>query len=251
MEKRHGPLTLAAFFLVVLTAAGVPAARGAGGRCPPDPVKALYGMEAAYGKVDDYTANFLKRERVNGELLPQESIFLRFKKPFMVYMKWLKGPHEGREALYVRGKNDGKVIGHEGGFFSFVTLRMDPNGRTAMRGNRHPITDVGIGRLIGIVMENVRHAGRAGELRAAYAGEQAVFGKDACRIVVNLPPDKDKGYYCKKFDIWVDEGLGLPIKITIYGWRGEVLESYIYKDFKLNPGLKAAEFDRGYKDYGF
>jgi hypothetical protein len=252
MKNLSKPVTLGALFIIVLmlTFRMTPVSAEESAQ-PVDPSKALDGMEAAYAKVNDYTANFLKRERVKGELLPEENILLKFKKPFMVYMKWQEGPHEGREALYVQGMYDNKVVGHEGGFISFITLKMDSKGGTAMKGNRHPITDVGIGRLIGIIMENLRRGEKEGEAKLTFAGGESVFDREAYHIIGDLPPEEEKGYYCKRIEVWVDKGLGLPVKLIIYGWKDEVLERYGYKDLKLNPGLPDSEFDKKNKDYDF
>jgi outer membrane lipoprotein-sorting protein len=120
-----------------------------------------------------------------------------------------------------------------------------------MRGNRHPITDAGIGRLVAIVMDNYLRAAKTGEATVAYRGEEAVYGRTTYHVGVALPPQKEKGYYAKDMDIWVDKELGLPIKIMIYGWQGELVESYGYRDLRLNPGLKDSEFDPDFKSYGF
>lgn len=250
MGKKTFALPFVLVGLLVAATPGVPVPDGGKGPAV-NPMKVLEGMEAAYAGVGDYTATFLKRELVRGTLLPEENIQLKFKKPFKVYMKWLKGPHEGREALYVEGKYDNKVVGHDGGLIGFITLNMAPTGKTAMRGNRHPITDVGIGRLIGIVMENVRRAGREGALKLIYQGEEEVYGYKAYRISVAFPPEKGRGYYCRRLELWVDRGLGLPVKILIYGWKDEVMESYGYRDIKVNPGLPDSGFDKDNKEYGF
>lgn len=215
----------------------------------PAPVAMLKGMDAAYARVKDYTAVFIKQELVKGELLPAETIRFKFKKPFMVYMGWMEGPHEGREALYVHGRNDNKVVGHEGGLIGFITLHMDPEGSIAMRGNRHPITDVGIGRLIDIVLENAGRAESEGVLDIVSAGQETVFGRDAAHLTVKLP--KGRGYYAGRIELWVDRGNGLPVKIMIYGWDGALWESYGYKDLVINPGIPGEEFDEGFKGYDF
>ena len=65
-------------------------------------------MASAYDGIQDYTALFLKRERVDGSLLPLETIDLRFQAPFKVYMAW-RIPHAGRVIVYVEGENDSKI----------------------------------------------------------------------------------------------------------------------------------------------
>jgi len=215
-----------------------------------DALSSLNRMQRAYGGVKDYTANFLKQERVNGELLPQENVYLKYKKPASIYMKWLKGPDEGREALYVAGANGNNLVGHEGGFTGFVTLNLDPNGSLAMKGNRHPITDVGIGRLIDIVMGEVQKSRKAGEGSITLSSDK-VFGKPAQKVVVAAPPVNTRGYYARKSEIWIDPVSGLPLQIKVYGWNMELLESYGYRDLKINPGLSDREFERDFPGYNF
>ncbi len=213
-----------------------------------DPAEILNGMSGAYSKVDDYTAVFYKQERVKGTVLPEEKIQLKFKKPFKIYLHWLPGPHEGRESLYVRGENGGKVIGHEGGIIGFITLHMEPTGNIAMKGNRHPITDAGIGRLIEILDKDLKRGRERGELKLKFLGEDEVYGRRAWHIVKETPAE---GYYAPKMEIWVDKELNLPIKIKIFGPGDEFLESYGYSDLKVNTGLKDEEFTEGYKGYHF
>ena len=239
-------------FLLLYAALFIGSVRPCEAGAKPDILKILDDIEASYGKLSSYTATFLKQERVDGELLPEETIRFKFKKPFKVYMGWLKGtPHGGREALYVAGRYDNKIVGHEGGILGIVTLHMDPKGGTAMKGNRHPITDSGIGRLIEIVTQNGRRAIKNGEGKFDIAGEETVFGRQAYVIKAELPEEKEKGYYARSIKIWVDREAGLPIRILIYGWEGELLESYGYKDLKVNPGIPDDEFDENYKGYGF
>jgi len=249
MKKLSVVAVIITALALMLTLVGPSSAQTSG--VAPDPEKLVEGMHAAYDKVQDYTATFLKQERVKGELLPMETVALKFRKPFMVYMKWLKGPHDGREALYVQGKYDNKVTGHEGGFISFVTLHMEPTGSTAMKGNRHPITDVGIGRLIEIIDTNFTRAQKTHELKLTYIGVEPVNGSNAYHLKGELPADESKGYYGKTIQLWVDKGLGLPVKIMVFGWKDELLEMYTYKDLRLNPGLTEKDFDPTNSQYDF
>jgi outer membrane lipoprotein-sorting protein len=213
-----------------------------------DPAEVLSAMSAAWSKVEDYTAVFYKQERVDGKVLPEEKIQLKFKKPFKIYLHWLSGPHEGRESLYVRGENGDKVIGHDGGILGFITLKMDPAGSIAMKGNRHPITDAGIGRLIEILDKDIKRGRERGELKLKLLGENEVYGREAWHILKETPAE---GYYAPKMEVWVDRELNLPIKIKIFGPGDIFLESYGYSDLKVNAGLKDEEFTKGYKDYRF
>ena len=65
--------------------------------------------EASLLKIDNYTAVFHKQERVKGDLRDEEIVFFKFKKPFKIYMKWIKDPGKGREVLYADGWNQNRM----------------------------------------------------------------------------------------------------------------------------------------------
>ncbi len=98
-----------------------------------DTLQLFKAMARHSQRFSDYTALFQKQEVVKVKLIPQENILLKFRKPFSLYMRWLEGPHEGREVLYVREKYNGKLIGHEGGFFGFLKLSLDPTVRRSKK----------------------------------------------------------------------------------------------------------------------
>ena len=72
----------------------------------------LEQMELSYAKVKDYQAVFHKQERLEGKLLPEETIQLKFRKPLNIYMNWIGERLKGQEALYVRGQYENKLIAH-------------------------------------------------------------------------------------------------------------------------------------------
>jgi hypothetical protein len=98
-------------------------------------------------KIKDYTCIFVKRERVSGELLPEERLQMKVRhQPFSVYMRFLEPVSlAGQEAIFVEGENDGKLVGHATGISGQVvgTVALDPTGYLAMRNNRYPITNAG------------------------------------------------------------------------------------------------------------
>src|SRR5260221_10550891 len=65
----------------------------------------------------DYTATFIKQERVDGaDLQELQTIQLKIRhKPFGVYMKWLEGGDVGRELLFAEGQYDDKLQVRLGG----------------------------------------------------------------------------------------------------------------------------------------
>ena len=96
-------LPIASLLLVVLSiGTGLADAADA----PIDLEQIFRQSEQVLAGVDNYTAVLHKQERVKGELLAAETVALKFKKPFRVYMKWVAEPHKGRETLFVLGANE-------------------------------------------------------------------------------------------------------------------------------------------------
>ncbi len=217
-----------------------------------DPEKLLAGMEAAYAMVSDYTARFERQERVGGELRPREEILLKFQRPRRIYLKWLSGPSRGREAILAERDRGDKVAIHEPGVLSgFFTLLLDPDHPRVMRESRHPITDVGIGRLIELIGDNARRALARGELLLLDRGAGEEEGRGVRRVEAVLPKDPKKGYYCYRLLLSVDAERGLPVRVLIYDWDDRLVGDYSYRELRLNPGLSAEEFDPGNPAYGF
>ena len=80
MTKSHNFLAFSVIAgLLVVLALPVAAAE--------DTLQLLKAMAQRSEGIRDYTAVFHKQEVVKGKLLPQENIFLKFRKPFSVYMR--------------------------------------------------------------------------------------------------------------------------------------------------------------------
>ncbi len=209
-------------------------------------------MEASYAPVRDYTAIFLKRERVQGVLGDQEVMQLKYQKPFRVYLRWPTGPKEGREVLYVAGANRDRLLVYDpSGIQRFFTLLMSPGDARAMRASRHPITEIGIGKLIELIAQNARRAWARGELRLIDHGAGEESGRPVRRYEGILPDDPGRGYFCARLGLAIDRELGLPVRAQIYEWDGNLVGDYAYTDLRVNPGLAPQEFDPANPAYQF
>lgn len=209
-------------------------------------------MEASYAGVREYTATFRKQERLNGELRATEVIHMKFRKPLSIYMRWLSGPGAGREALFVDGSHDGKLLVWEPrGLHRFFTLLLGPRGSWAMRESLFPISDAGLGRLIERLGRDARRASARGEIRLIHHGEAEEFGRPARRVEGILPRDRGAGYTAYRLVVSIDRELTLPVRVVMFDWDDRVLAEYAYSDLRLNPGLQAHEFDPSNPVYGF
>ena len=207
--------------------------------------------EAAYARVESYTAVVHKQQRVAGKLLPEETIFLKFRKPFSMYMKWISAPYEGSELVYVVGWNENQVRAHRGGFWKFVVRNLHPRDPELMADNLRPVTDFGIGELIKTVAVNVRSAIEAGYISVAHLGEESVYGRKTRILDVDLPSGTVGGYGGYRMVINQDIESKVLIRIRVYDRRDQLVENYGYENLNLNAGLADADFDPDNRAYRF
>jgi outer membrane lipoprotein-sorting protein len=230
--------------------AGVASVAGAKGDSAPF-TQVLEAMRHAYDRVDHYSATFLLQERVERELGPEQRLLLKFKKPLKVYLHWLAGKHEGRQALYPAGVDDNELWVRLPLLLGAVTVSLDPQSPRARKGSRHAITDVGIGKLLDLIGENASRGMQRGEVTIEDRGQHITFDRPSQRYVLHFPDDPAKGYYCMIAIVDVDRAHQLPVYAEIFDWHGQLIERYGYLDVRLNQGLTDADFDPKNPAYGF
>lgn len=209
-------------------------------------------MEANYATVQSYTARFIREERVGDVLRPREEALLKFQRPGRLYLRWISGPPRGREILFVEGRDDDRILVHEPeGLARVFTIVMAPGSPRVLRESRHPITDVGLGRLIELIAGNARRALNRGELTVVDRGTSNESERRERRLELVLPRDPGKGYYCYRALVTVDDASGLPVETTIFDWDDRLVASYAYRDLRLNVVLTALDFDARNPEYGF
>lgn len=230
---------------------------------------ARQALEHSRANYVDYTATLVKRERVDGVVGPPEYMFLKVRNrkvengklvtPLSVYLTFLSpATTKGREVIYVENRNDGYLTAHEGGikgrFMPTVTLH--PTGVLAMRGQRYPMTEIGLENLMVKLLER-------GQTARQYADVKAEFRKNArvkdrtCTVLQVTQPNKrpDLDFYLAQ--VFIDDQLRVPIRYVAYDWpkaeneTPEVIEEYTYLDLKVNVGLSDADFDPENPAYNF
>lgn len=216
----------------------------------------------------DYTAVVIKRERTKTGLGDYEYMAAKIrnrkmdgdqvKVPLSVYLKFLKPKSiEGREVLWVEGKNNNKLRAHEGGIVPIPALWLDPDGALAMRGNRYPIYDIGIENLVLKLLEKGRLVRKLGpENCEVWMTEGAKVNERVCTVMNVKHPEQRPPYEFFLAQIFIDDELQVPIRYIAYMWptspedkTGPVLEEYTYLKLKLNVGLKDEDFDVNNPNY--
>jgi outer membrane lipoprotein-sorting protein len=206
-----------------------------------DPAVIMQRMVNAYDGIRDYTALFLKRERIKGVMQPLEKIELRFQEPFKVYMAWQE-PDNGRVIAYIEGKNDNKITVNPGGMLQFMRMSLAPTNPLAMRNEHHSVLEVGLGNTINLLKQQYERGTQRNEIDLHFRGHGEVDGRPAYHIeFVCRAKDRD-GYYAYRGEIWIDHEYDLPTKLYIYDWDNQLYEHYEYHRLRLNPGLKPDAF---------
>lgn len=227
------------------------------------------GLEYIRAEIDDYTATVVKRERVEGVLGQHEYLFVKVRNrkirdgqvvvPFSVYLTYLKPADKaGREVIYVENQNGGNMIAHEGGFKGrfLPTVEIAPTGMLAMRGNRHPITQLGVENLIvQLLQRGQQHIGDTNS--EVVFREGAKINGRACTVIELRHPKRQPPAESHLAQVFIDEELNLPVRYAAYDWpaqegaQGEVIEEYTYFNVKTNVGLTNNDFDRNNSAYNF
>lgn len=206
---------------------------------------------AAYAGVTSYTGIFDKRELLSGSrVLVQRNILFKFMKPGSLYMKWTDGGENSAEVLYVPGENDGKLLMHKGGLMRFINLSLEPSGRLAMRDNRHPVTEAGIGAILERIVNDYRRSAKEPESRIRYMGRHLLDGGSWADAVSGTFP-KEKGFYAGRVNAFFSVENHLPVLVTVFGWDGTLLEEYRFRELDLDAGLTRLDFSRENPEYKF
>lgn len=225
-------------------------------------------------KVKDYSATLVKRERVDGVLNGHQYIHVKIRQeqtngrgevtePFSVYMNFLAPDDlKGREVLWVKGHNGGKLIAHDGGtgliaaLKSAVTVELEPDAPLAMRGNKYPITEVGIENLLTKLIERASEDFDHEEIEVKTFNGTKINDR-VCTCLQTVHPVERDHFRYHIARIYVDDELQLPIRYEAYGWptrQGEkppLLEEYTYLNLRLNNGFTDRDFDRNNPNYNF
>ena len=221
-------------------------------------LRAIDDCQTRYGSVHDYVCTLSKRERIDGRLTPLHVMSMKVRtRPQSVYLKF-RQPSPGREAIYIAGRNEGKVLAHDVGLKRLLagTLSLDPTCELAMEDCRHPITHAGIGPLLDTIEARWLTELDPTESLVAFRDGQTV-GPRPCTVIETTYPHRRPEYMFYQVQVYIDRDLGLPIRFEAYDWptgpgsAPELVEEYTYTGLKLNVGLGDADFDVANTNYAF
>ncbi|TWT73934.1 DUF1571 domain-containing protein [Allorhodopirellula solitaria] len=230
---------------------------------------ARQALEISRNDIRDYTAILVKREQIDGTVGDHEYMMIKVRnrkvsggqliQPFSVYIGFLKpAAVKGREVIYVENRNDGKIVAHEGGFKGrfLPTVNLPVDGMLAMRGQRYPLTEIGVEKMIVKLIERGEKALRHEDVTCEFRKGAKLKDRVCTVLEVTQPTQRpDAEFY--QAQVFMDDQLNMPIRYVAYHWpdqpggQGEVIEEYNYLNLKVNVGLTDADFDPANKEYNF
>jgi len=211
--------------------------------------------------IKDYTFTLIKQESINGKTYDPCVFDMKIRnEPFSVYLKYrVPDKKAGTEAIFIKGRNNDKILAKGVGLLAVIgTTSLAPDHKFAMDGNKYPITEVGIARLVDLLIEvGDNDILNNYECKVQYY-ENAKVGTRVCTCIEVIHPKPTPGkfpFYIAR--IFIDDEQQLPIKYESYDWpksendKPLLLEAYIYSDLKLNVGLTDIDFDTKNPNYRF
>lgn len=204
-----------------------------------------------FESVRDYECRLMRRERVNGTLLPEGVMTMKVRtQPLSVYLR-CESPDadKGMEVCFVEGQNQGMMRVHPPrlmGIFGFWSVDLkDPR---AVQKNRHCITEAGLGTLLESTARYWDMERRLGKTLVFITDEK--LGSHNCTRIETVHPDRKAGaFYGYRSVLWLDKATHLPAGAETYDWPrrggaegGDLLEWYRYLDLRCNTGLEDTVF---------
>jgi hypothetical protein len=231
----------------------------------------------------DFTAVMTKRERVGNKLEQPSKMAMKLRygplnegskgtspnasiasRPISVYLKTIEPKAQaGREVIWVQGRNDNKLTAHEAGLLGMVSLDLSPDSRLAMNGNRYPITEIGIEKLLRKLIEKGERDRTLGPATVRSTENVEMAGRQ-CRLLEVIHESRSASWRGKTVEfefhlvqIYIDDERLVPLKFASYSWpkteggTPELLEEYTYEELEFNVGLSDSDFDTKNTKYRF
>jgi hypothetical protein len=215
-------------------------------------IRVLTEARKAYAAVQDYTCVLIKKEKM-GDQAPVENVMAMKVRtePFAVNLKWMEPKSlSGQEAVYVAGKNDGKMRVRSAGVLGAVGfLSLDLNDARAKQTSKHSIAEAGIGNLLERYSTGWERE-REWQLTQVKIAEYDYNKRRCLRVETTHPTNPDGRFLFFRNVTFFDKETKLPIRVECYDWpqregaAPELVEVYSYVNMKLNVGLGDDVFNK-------
>jgi hypothetical protein len=195
---------------------------------------------AAYENVRDYEALFRKTETEEGKMGPEERIFLKFEKPFKIFIGWKNTRKKGLQVHYERGRHGNKLGIHKPGLLlglAPVIFLEQSSPYVRVGSEAYDIEDAGIGTFLYDLSEAVAAGDNEKKLLVLFAPDGTAD--------VRFPGDaEDDVYFAARVVVRFDKTTRLPVYMELYNREGSRTGTYAYDELKVNVGSDTAAFKK-------
>lgn len=220
-------------------------------------------------KLDDYTAKFVKQERGDDGVLGEESVIqmkvqTRLRgdtedAPMRVYLDFqAPAAMKGREVIWAQDLYDGKMVVHEVGMLlGLKRIWLDPNGMIAMQGQRYPISQIGMVRLVEKLIERGERDRDNPDIEVILTEDYEFNGRSTELIQIRRGKPTEEEEDFSLAEIVIDKERQLVLLYRSFGWPENnedsppMIESYSYQDVEMNVGLTVEDFSPDNPAYSF
>jgi hypothetical protein len=205
--------------------------------------------ESAVAGLADYRATLESSERIGDELFPRRVMTVWvLAEPLRVAIVTLEPESERGQRVWYDGE-ERELVAETPGFLGALVGRvgLDPEGELAMKNRRHPVSDVGLARMVEQMREAMEPLLALSFPTRIRAGEARLAERDV-RLVEVLQPavEADEGPVVHRFAFDRESGLVTYYGLAELGSEGvAVLEEYLYRDLATNLGLGVDDFAPG------
>ncbi|TWT95639.1 hypothetical protein Pla100_32800 [Neorhodopirellula pilleata] len=246
-------------------------------------------LASTIANVDDYTARMIKHEQDRSGVLqpPSESLIKvstrhrggKPNSPMKVYLRF-DSPDavKGREVIWIENENDGKMLVREAGMIGgMMTVPLAPDSFLAMRGQRYPITEIGLTRLLEKLIERGGEDRDSEDVRVFKTEGYPFDGRELTLLeIIRSRPSGREGDFSRA-ELVLDRQRNVVVSFRSFGWPDAnladanlavpslvgpdltadeaaelpLIESYQYLDLELNVGLSDEDFSTSNPEYTF
>ena len=196
-------------------------------------VALLENAREAYRSINGYQAIFDKQELREDGSWNKERTFIKFNKPFTIFLGWMEGNAKGRQVLYSQGDFEGKMMVRVPGFFNLLPLiRLKPDDPRLAKTEKHSITTAGIGYFLEEFAESFYESKEKNQLKILSLRDEVIEGEKGTLVDV-LYMDSEDGY--PRTGVVFSKSHGLPIEVRLYSDEDHLVESYRYLKLTVDP----------------
>lgn len=208
--------------------------------------------QAFYQAHPKYTCRITRQEKVGLRLMPRETLLMNFRlEPRSVFYHWLDDQHQGRECVWVEGRNEGKLttLGGKGDFvLAGRTITIDPDGAVARGKSRYTVSESGMDRTVASLAKNLQ-AQEQGNLKGGKIRYAGLVRRDdlesaAHHVVQEVPPSSGPLFPKGGTRNWFfDVATARLLLVTATDPANQPLEYYRFDRFIDNDSLSDTDFD--------